>query len=220
MEEIPSEPSTQSGFSVDALTAGNVHDLVALLPPNAADGLIFDTRDALLAHRSGVTRAIVAPKSLGFIAGVSTAFRTGARHDLESGAVLQKNVAYHFYIRKYASGIPSVETQINILRLLWDRAGTGGQLPTPFPKPIPLVVTVHSADIMAKLIELKKYIENPHPPHLPTHPPTVTFVGATEAHLLAKEIAEAHIGVIVTPPRPFPTFWEQRRVYVLPFMRI
>ena len=40
----------------------------------------------------------------------------------------------------------------------------------------------------------------------------LTFSGATEAHLLAKEIAKAGVNVVLTSPRPFPNSWEQRRM--------
>lgn len=40
----------------------------------------------------------------------------------------------------------------------------------------------------------------------------LTITGGTEAHLLAKELAEAHIGVILSPSRPFPYVWEDRRI--------
>jgi len=40
----------------------------------------------------------------------------------------------------------------------------------------------------------------------------MTITGASEAHILAAEIASAGIGVIVNPSRPFPTRWEDRRM--------
>ena len=40
----------------------------------------------------------------------------------------------------------------------------------------------------------------------------LVLVRATEAHLLAKEIAEAGVGVILIPARMFPATWEQRRI--------
>ena len=40
----------------------------------------------------------------------------------------------------------------------------------------------------------------------------MTIVRATEAHLLAKELANAEIGVIVVPSRPFPYDWQTRRM--------
>jgi hypothetical protein len=40
----------------------------------------------------------------------------------------------------------------------------------------------------------------------------MTLSHATEAHLLAKEIAQAGVGVVLVPARPFPYVWECRRV--------
>jgi len=40
----------------------------------------------------------------------------------------------------------------------------------------------------------------------------MTIIGGEEAHLLAKELAEADIGVILVPVRPFPGSWESRRM--------
>jgi hypothetical protein len=38
----------------------------------------------------------------------------------------------------------------------------------------------------------------------------LTITGASEAHLIATEIAEAGVGVILTPP--IPMLWEDRRM--------
>lgn len=40
-----------------------------------------------------------------------------------------------------------------------------------------------------------------------------TVVGAAEAHLLAKEIAEADVGIVFVPSRPFPYNWQSKRMY-------
>lgn len=69
------------------------------------------------------------------------------------------------------------------------------------------MITVHKADHMATLLELKAEIED-----LTARPLRLTFAGASEAHLLASEIAEAGVGVIVTPTRPFPSSWDQKRM--------
>ena len=42
----------------------------------------------------------------------------------------------------------------------------------------------------------------------------LTIAGGGEAHILAKELHEANVGVILTPARPFPHTWDQRRMYV------
>lgn len=60
---------------------------------------------------------------------------------------------------------------------------------------------------MATLIELKKEIEAQHKAKV-----QLTFSGASEAHLLAKEIGEAGIGVILNPVRSFPMTWKERRM--------
>lgn len=61
---------------------------------------------------------------------------------------------------------------------------------------------------MASLIRLKEEVER----HAGGRRIKMTFVGATEAHLLAEEIAAAGVGVILTTPRPVPNTWDQRRV--------
>jgi hypothetical protein len=43
----------------------------------------------------------------------------------------------------------------------------------------------------------------------------LTVAGAAEAHLLAKELGEAGVGVILTPSRPFPRKWESKRMSVI-----
>ena len=46
----------------------------------------------------------------------------------------------------------------------------------------------------------------------------LTIAGASEAHLLAAELAEANVGIIAIPSRPFPETWEKRRMYVGPIL--
>jgi len=44
----------------------------------------------------------------------------------------------------------------------------------------------------------------------------MVFSGAAEAHLLAKEIGKAGVGVILNPSRPFPSIWDRRRILAGP----
>ena len=67
-----------------------------------------------------------------------------------------------------------------------------------------------NADIIASLLKLKQEVEASSGTLI-----KMTLVGASEAHLLAAELAAANVGVIVTPPRPFPFTWEGRRMSVL-----
>ena len=65
---------------------------------------------------------------------------------------------------------------------------------------------------MATLINLKQKYEDVTGNDL-----RLTFSGAAEAHLLAKEITRARISVILTSPRAYPILWEQRRMQVVVF---
>jgi hypothetical protein len=62
-------------------------------------------------------------------------------------------------------------------------------------------------DIISTLIRLKMEIESVKRTII-----KMTITGASEAHVLAAEIADAGIGVIVNPSRPFPVKWQDRRM--------
>ena len=76
-----------------------------------------------------------------------------------------------------------------------------------FQGTIPLVIAVENADAIASLIRLKAEVEEDLGTTL-----RFVFAGATEAHLLAKEIGASGAGVILANARPFPHSWEERRV--------
>ncbi|KAI0374295.1 composite domain of metallo-dependent hydrolase [Pilatotrama ljubarskyi] len=213
LEEITSEVSTIDGYVLDPLSQ-DIPEIVGGdgMVIRAADGLQFGTRDALLAYRSGVTTGVVAPQSSGFLAGLNTAFSTVARHKLEKGALVQEIGGLHVSI--HPVGTPSVSTQIAALRrLLLEK--TSGELKHWIDKVkqghAPLVVAVESADAIASIVALKAEVEGDLHRRI-----QVTLLGATEAHLLAKELGEANIGVVVSPTRPFPEYWEKRRMQVMP----
>ena len=75
----------------------------------------------------------------------------------------------------------------------------------------PLVVETHSADVIATLIGLKSEIENANG----GFPLRLTISGASETHVLAKELGAASVGVVLNPVRQFPKSWERRRMFVL-----
>jgi len=60
---------------------------------------------------------------------------------------------------------------------------------------------------MGSLIKLKEEIEDYTGTDL-----RLVFSGASEAHLLAKEIGRAGVGIILNPSRPFPANWRSRRM--------
>lgn len=59
---------------------------------------------------------------------------------------------------------------------------------------------------MATLLQLKEEIETVSNATL-----HMVFAGATESHLIAPELAEAGVGVILAPLRSFPRLWDQKR---------
>ncbi len=69
------------------------------------------------------------------------------------------------------------------------------------------MIDVDNADIMASLLRLKGEIEEELDTSL-----KFVFSGASEAHLLAKEISDAGVGVVVSPSRSYPGSWENRRM--------
>ncbi|KAH9935455.1 uncharacterized protein B0H18DRAFT_975763 [Fomitopsis serialis] len=209
---IGAEPSTMDGYVFDPL----VQKVPAILGGDGAviravDGLTFGTRHALLAYRAGVTKGITAPAHRGFYAGLGTSFFTGALNRLEDGAVVQEVTAVHVTVRpNLAVGGPSVSTQIATLRrmLLRPVDGDAGEWFEGVGEGrVTLVVHTDSADIIATLILLKREVEEAYGSSV-----KMTITGALEAHLLAKEIAEAGVGIIQVTSQPFPALWEMRRI--------
>jgi len=207
LEEIQAEKSTNDGIVIDPFAAvtPKILDDGEGGVVRAVDGLSFMGRDTLLAYRAGVTTAISAPVAYGFLAGLSTAFSTGARHKLEAGAVVRPVTALHVHVGPGQGA--SVSTQIATLRRLLIGGEKHGTFQRVAQGEIPLVVHTHSADMIATLIVLKKEIEH----HTKTRI-KLTIAGGGEAHLLAKELGAAKVGVILNPVRPFPVTWESRRI--------
>ncbi|KAI0743926.1 hypothetical protein C8Q80DRAFT_1184079 [Daedaleopsis nitida] len=209
LAEITMEASTGDGIVADPLDGQPPFFGPGGYIAKAVDGLQFGTRDALLAYRAGVTVGVVSPSHSSWLSGLSTAFTLGAPHKLSRGAVLRDIAAVHCSLVRGESG-HSVSTRVAAMRRLltqkvdgnigeWFQAVAQGHLP--------LVVNVGSADIIATLVSLKKEVEQVTGVAL-----KLTIAGATEAHLLAKELAEANIGVIVTPSRSYPYTWDERRI--------
>jgi len=209
LEEIAAEASTNDGLVYDPL----IRKIPSIMGGDATlvravDGLQFGGRDTLLAYHSGVTTGITAPTGSLFYAGLSTAFSTGALNKLDKEAVVQDINALHVSIRHF--GLPSVSTQVGALRrLLLDppKGGAGQYFKAVADGRVTLVVNTDSADIIATVVLLKKEIEARNGNAI-----SITIAGGLEAHLIAKELAEAKIGVIQVPARPFPTTWERRRI--------
>ncbi|EIM86583.1 composite domain of metallo-dependent hydrolase [Stereum hirsutum FP-91666 SS1] len=207
LQEIAMEDSTVDGDVWDIFIDGGKGEglLGNETVIRAVDGLQFATRDALLSYRNGVTTALTSPTSSGFLSGLGVAFSLGTPHKLAKGAVVQDVTALHVAI-DHQSVRPSVSTEISALRRLlvggegwWGRVVKGE---------IPLVVHAQNADIIATLLRLKHDVEASGA----GTKIKMTILGGTEAHLLAKEIKEAGVGVIVAPVRSYPYSWEDKRI--------
>ncbi|KAI0065899.1 composite domain of metallo-dependent hydrolase [Artomyces pyxidatus] len=222
LEEITYEYSTGDGPVYDAF----VTDLPKILGDvggvvRASDALSFQSRNALLAHRAGVTVATTYPHAIftsNTITGLSATFRTGSPHALADGAIIQRISALHYNVHHppfspVGSGTqsPSVSTRIAVLRRLLledsDKDETSRWFGRAAEGQVPLVVDVSAADAMASLLDLKREVEGKRGTRM-----RVVFSGATEAHLLAKEIGKAGVGVILAPARPMPLNWDDRRL--------
>ncbi|KAF7348543.1 Carbohydrate esterase family 9 protein [Mycena venus] len=116
------EASTNDGLVLDPLST-EMPRIVDTTVVKAVDGLLFTTRDAQLAYRNGITSAVTAPSSSGFLAGLSTVFSTSAPHKLAEGAVTQEVAALHVALS--LSFRVSVGTQIATLRSLLLGEGKG-----------------------------------------------------------------------------------------------
>ncbi|KXN82271.1 hypothetical protein AN958_02792 [Leucoagaricus sp. SymC.cos] len=205
LEEIMMEASTNDGNVPDALT-GSVPSIVggtnAVI--RAVDGLAFNGRNLLHAYRNEITKAITAPIGDGFIQGLSTEFFPGAETSLDHRAIIREEAAIHVTFGHAVD--QSISTQVSALRaLLFESEASVWKHVRS--REIPLVTNVDSADIMSTLIRLKESYKRQTRDDF-----NLTFVGASEVHLIANEIAKEGISVVITMPRPYPGSWESRRI--------
>lgn len=216
--EIDAEPDTQDG------------------PPpangvaRAIDGLAFGGKQLTHAFGRGVTRAISAP-GWGSVAGlgISVGFKTGAKHLLEGSAVWKEEVGFHYALKK-DENTPSTSSAIGLLRAkLLDAVqgnSTTDSVPTKeqyeestFLKRVvsgqmPLIIAADSADVIALIVRLKATVEVAIAKAVTTaSAPKLRFViiGGAESHIVASEIADAGISVVLAPLLPHAQTWDQRR---------
>ncbi|KAK0457981.1 uncharacterized protein EV420DRAFT_1643335 [Desarmillaria tabescens] len=198
LADIDFEDSTKDGLVIDPFLS-EIPNLVVGEETiiRAVDGLQFASPDMLsylrLPYRGGVTIAVTPRESSGLLSGLST----GAAHTLEDGAIIHDVSVLHVMVSM------SSPINRNTRRIRCEfRKVVEGELP--------LVVTVNSVDVMASLIQLKQ-----EPEEISEKSIRMTFLGAPEAHLLATEIGNAGVGVILSRVRPFPNDWQSRRTYVM-----
>ncbi|CAK7234653.1 hypothetical protein SEUCBS140593_009016 [Sporothrix eucalyptigena] len=213
LNEIDAESTTDNG-------SGDVFS-------RAVDGLAFGGTKLRVAHKYGVTRAITAPKFHGGFThyGTSAGFLTGAANQLEDGAIFVSDAAVHYTLTLSAKrgDTPHISSAVGALRAKLLKAvkdakksGDDKDSADPYAEAaflrkvvagdLPLVVTVHSADAIAALLSVKKEVEAASSTEI-----HLTVLGGAESFLVAKELAAAHVGVVLAPFRSYRTSWEERR---------
>ena len=209
LEEIQAEPSTQDGENDGATFS------------SAVDALSFEGKNLHAAYAHGVTKAISAPKFKGGgHKGVSAGFRIGAAHALEKHAIFDEHVAVHYTFTPAIKQekTPTLSSAISDLRAKLLKASHGKEktetmsiedqfIEKVVAGKIPLVITVHSADIIASLLRLKAEIQSTNT----TTSLRMVIIGGAESHLLAHELAAAKVGVVLAPMLAYSYTWDQRR---------
>ena len=145
-----------------------------------------------------------------FLGGLSAAFSLGSPNRLTTGAIIKHVAALHVSIVDHVNE-PSISTQIAVLRSLLLGKGEGdvGKYFNKAAKGrVPLVVATENSDVIATLLDLKQEVEG----IVDGGFVRLVIAGGAEAHLLAKELGEAKVGVVFTRPRAFPATWGGRRM--------
>ncbi|KAK1624377.1 amidohydrolase [Colletotrichum phormii] len=198
------------------------------------DGLALDTEKLQVAHRYGVTRAISVPKftALGTHHGTSTGFLTGAGTILDRAAVFSRDAAVHYTLdlsaKSGTDGISSMSAAVGELRRkllkavssfaanddipVEERYSESAFLRQVVKGQMALVVTVHSADTIAALLDVKSTVEDAVS-ELIESPKKLRLVvyGGAEAHIVASALSAAKVGVVLAPMQSFAISWDQRR---------
>ncbi|KAJ6031931.1 hypothetical protein N7540_002663 [Penicillium herquei] len=180
----------------------------------AKDGLRIEGKDLDRARLGGITRAVVAPMisteaENSFLQGVSTAFKTSGNQTILDGAIIKDDVALHFVFgqRGKTSSTPTISAEVSRLREL---LSTTHEPDTVFSRvangSFPLVAHVLNHHDILHLIKIKQDFPEIY----------LVLFGASEAPLVATQLAKAQIPLIFTGLRPMPDTWETKDVLVGP----
>jgi hypothetical protein len=190
----------------------------------AEDGLALDTQKTNASYTYGVTKAISAPRFRGMDThhGTSVGFLTGARTALDNNTVFAPDAAVHYTLDLSAKSsqpdIASISAAVGALRhkLLTAASKRSEPIPDIYSEEfflqrvvngsLPLVITVHSADVIASLLKVKHVVDE-----ATDTPLRLVIYGGAEAHLLVAELAAAKVGVVLAPAFAYRASWDQRR---------
>ncbi|KAM5353892.1 hypothetical protein ACJ41O_000542 [Fusarium nematophilum] len=194
----------------------------------AIDGLQLDTKKLHVAARYGVTRAISAPtfSGGGTHFGTSVGFLTSALTSLEEGAVFASDLAVHYTLDVNVRGATSYSAAFGALRTkLLTAATSSGPANNPFSEESylkkvingerVLALTINSADGIATALRIKSEIEDvllKVGTSQRVQRIKLAIIGGAESHLVAKELEEARVGVILSPLQSTGESWDSRRV--------
>ncbi|KAF9178506.1 hypothetical protein BGZ50_007671 [Haplosporangium sp. Z 11] len=202
LREIASEDSTGDGTL--NLNADIVH---------AVDGFKFGGLHMEEAYKAGILTGVTSPESQHVVQGVSVAFSTGAQDAFSSKtAIVKENVALHVRIGQASKSklFPTVSSQIAFLRSSLEHGLSHAfEVKNEFAQVIrgvlPLIVEVHNRDEIIRLIQVKKELERQGAKI------RMGLFGATEAWTVAEHLAEAEVGVILSPYQCTPGQWTAQR---------
>ncbi|KAG0250403.1 hypothetical protein BG011_008365 [Mortierella polycephala] len=202
LREIESEDSTGDGIL--NLNAEIVH---------AVDGLNFGGLHMEEAYKAGILTGVTSPESQHVVQGVSVAFSTGAQDAFSSKiAIVKENVALHVRIGQASKSklFPTISSQIAFLRSSLEQGlrhvfESKDEFAQVARGVLPLIVEVHNRDEIIRLIQVKKELEHQGAKI------RMGLFGATEAWTVAEHLAEAEIGVILSPYQCMPMQWTAQR---------
>lgn len=179
---------------------------------HAKYGLFLDGKVFARARLGGVTRAISAPLSNDYISGVSTEILTSGKKTLVNGGIVQGDVAFHLSLdTTVQADEKSVSRGVQKIRKML-KNGSGKHNETIFGQlargDMPLVVHSSSQYDIEQLIMIKQDFPDTH----------IVLLGGREAGLVAQELADAKIPVILTENRSTPEEFRSRHALVGPPM--
>ncbi|KAL0944853.1 carbohydrate esterase family 9 protein [Colletotrichum truncatum] len=197
------------------------------------DGLALGTEKLRVAYRYGVTRAISAPKFTGGGThhGTSAGFLAGAETVLDAGAIFSRDTALHYTLdlsaKSGVAGISTMSSAVGEIRLklleaveslvrketlgIKERYSEVAFLRKVVQGKMPLAVTVHSADTIAALVDVKTSVEQAMKEIHLDGVLRLVIIGGAEAHLVADQLAAAGVGVVLAPLQSYAISWDQRR---------
>ncbi|ORY70057.1 uncharacterized protein BCR38DRAFT_481208 [Pseudomassariella vexata] len=171
-------------------------------------GVYFDGKSFARARLGGVTRAVTPPElpslgGAGLVQGVSTGIRTSGTKRLLDGGIFQDEVGLHMIIGDANKALGSKSMAIKNLRaILVENRGKGNESAYGLVADgkMPLIIQVASVPDTQQIIAVKQDFSDVK----------IVINGGHGAPLVAKELAQAKIPVILWATRPAFASWETR----------